>query len=208
MRKRINYLPVIIVLALLSVVASMSGCLDVFKSQDAKDARIADLSGQVEKQGSVLDGIKERLLGLVEATSGNLTPEDQAKLAADMEKLTALWDKETGTYGPLLESLLTAKDKPTAGEALGDIGNAVSGLLPYPFNIIGMTLLGAGIGGGGMKRRGDGQLTAVVSSLNVAHDGNGGISMEKLGRAQRDSGVQGLVDKIRKNLAKAEIDNS
>ena len=193
-------------LLLVGALLFSTGCLETFKSPAAKDAAVALLEDQVNDQKTVLDDLFDQLqaMALATANSQNLSDEDRVKLAEDLASIEAKIAEGQASYGPLVESLLTARDKPTAGEAFGDIGAAASSLLPYPFNLVGGLLVTGLLGAGGMKRRKDGQLSAVVESIasSGTSDGNGNIILDKkkLGDYQQRAGVQTLVEKIRKNL--------
>jgi hypothetical protein len=197
-------IPLILVLSLLA------GCeaLNVFSTQPVKDAAITSLEEQVNEKAGVIDGLRESLESMAQdvADRQQITDAERAQLEADIASIAEKMDAAQGTYGPLLEALASARDKPTAGEAFGDIGQAASALLPYPFNLIGGMLLTGMFGAGATARRKNGQLSAVVESVSIGRsaDGNGGLDMAAMAKHQKDSGVQSLVDSL---LTAIEVKN-
>jgi hypothetical protein len=199
----------VIISCLLLTPIAFTGCMDVFKTQSEKDAVVTQLETQVNDQQSTISTLTGKLeqMALDTADAQNLTEEERARLVADMNSIVTRIEEAQTKYGPLLDALATAQSKPTAGEALGDIGSAASALLPYPFNIFGGMAASLLVGAGATKRRKDNQLTAVVESVSEGWDGNGNLDMTKVAKAQKSAGVQTLVDKILRNIEVQRVKN-
>lgn len=206
----------VIIACLVLTPVVITGCMEVFKTQSEKDTTITRLETQVEEQKTAIEQERERLDGIVNNIAElltrtenmeSVTEEDAARWKAQVEEWQAQYNEgmdglteKMAKWEPLVASLQEAREKPTAAEAWGSIGKGIVSVLPYPYNMVGLSLLTGIVSAEGTRRRKNGQLEAVVESVAVGHDGNGGIDMQKVAKAQKAAGVQSLVDKMLENI--------